>query len=90
VTSEREEDEGGREGAGGREEQGARRLGAALAGHNGREQRKIQHREHASVRRLTQQAQKENAGKEEKAGVQRMGRRIRRPNPRVSGAKWVN
>jgi hypothetical protein len=44
------------------------------------------------VRRLTQQEQKnENAGKEkEGAGVQGMGRRIRRPNPRVSGAEWVN
>jgi hypothetical protein len=35
-----------------------------------------------NVRRLMQQ--------EQKNGVQRMGRRIRRPNPRVSGAEWVN
>lgn len=43
------------------------------------------------VRILTQQEQKENAGKEkEEAGVQRMGRRFRRPNPRVSRTEWVN
>jgi hypothetical protein len=44
-----------------------------------------------TIRILTQQEQKENTGKEkEEAGVQRMGRRFRRPNPRVSRTEWVN
>jgi hypothetical protein len=44
-----------------------------------------------TIRIVTQQEQKENTGKEkEEAGVQRMGRRFRRPNPRVSRTEWVN